>query len=135
NHHPAQIWRLRYSRNGALLYAAGDGGAVRRYRQYPGQQLKCLGELFWHRGDVVDMDISPFDECKLIVLLFYSRFNSFTDPLSLPYRSRDRFQGQNSRFDLSWLTQSRLDRVLRADISRWLPFKHYPCAPFPPVRD
>lgn len=60
--HPQQIWRLRYSSNGAILYACGDGGAIRRYRQYPEQQLTCLGEVFRHRGDVLDLDISPFDD-------------------------------------------------------------------------
>lgn len=59
-----QIWRLRYSKSGALLFATGDGGSVRRYRQCPGQELKCLGDLYKHKGDVVDMDISPYDECK-----------------------------------------------------------------------
>ncbi|XP_054165732.1 uncharacterized protein LOC128963253 [Oppia nitens] len=56
-----QIWKLRYSSNGSLLYAAGDGGVIRRYRRYPNYH-KCLGELFRHKGDVQDMDISPYDE-------------------------------------------------------------------------
>ncbi|KAH9403819.1 hypothetical protein TYRP_015011 [Tyrophagus putrescentiae] len=59
---PTFIWRLKYSRSGAFLYAAGDGGSVRRYRQLPGQELRNLGDLFKHRGDVLDMDISPYDE-------------------------------------------------------------------------
>ena len=63
---PTFIWRLKYSRSGAFLYAAGDGGSVRRYRQLPGQELRNLGDLFKHRGDVLDMDISPYDECKLL---------------------------------------------------------------------
>jgi hypothetical protein len=57
-----QIWKLRYSSNGSILYAAGDGGVIRRYRRYPNYH-KCLGELFRHKGDVQDMDISPYDEC------------------------------------------------------------------------
>lgn len=61
---PQQIWRLKYSSNGAFLYAAGEGGAVRYYRRYPNSVLKQLGEVFRHRGDILDMDISPYDECK-----------------------------------------------------------------------
>ena len=63
-----QIWKLRYSSNGSILYAAGDGGVIRRYRRYPNFH-KCLGELFRHRGDVQDMDISPYDECMTSVFL------------------------------------------------------------------
>ena len=59
---PKMFWKLKYSSNGSLLYTAGDGGVVRRYRRYP-HHHHCLGELFRHKGDVQDMDISPYDEC------------------------------------------------------------------------
>ena len=62
--HPQQINRLRFSSNGAHLYAAGEGGFVRQYRRYPNLNVHCLGEVYRHRGDILDMDISPYDECK-----------------------------------------------------------------------
>lgn len=67
---PQQIWRLKYSNNGAFLYAAGEGGAVRYYRRYPNSALKRLGEIFSHRSDVLDMDISPYDECNHFFKIF-----------------------------------------------------------------
>ncbi|XP_075586132.1 uncharacterized protein LOC124490657 [Dermatophagoides farinae] len=60
--HPQQINRLRFSSNGAHLYAAGEGGFVRQYRRYPNLNVHCLGEVYRHRGDILDMDISPYDE-------------------------------------------------------------------------
>ncbi|UXI20871.1 hypothetical protein NH340_JMT06814 [Sarcoptes scabiei] len=57
-----KIWRLRFSSNGAHLYAAGEGGFVRVYRRFPKAEIQFVGELFRHRGDVLDMDISAFDE-------------------------------------------------------------------------
>ncbi|XP_064632737.1 uncharacterized protein LOC135491033 [Lineus longissimus] len=55
------IWKLRYTSNGSLLYSACDGGVIRRYRRWPDHH-EYLGDLFKHKGDVEDMDISPFDE-------------------------------------------------------------------------
>jgi hypothetical protein len=63
------IWKLKYSSNGSTLYCAGDGGVIRRYRRYPNHHAN-LGELFRHKGDVQDMDISPYDECKFPSILF-----------------------------------------------------------------
>lgn len=63
------ICRMRFSRNGAHLYVTGEGGFVRAYRRYPNLVLSCLGELYHHRGDVLDMDISLYDECMNIILL------------------------------------------------------------------
>ncbi len=76
-----QIWKLRYSSNGSILYAAGDGGVIRRYRRYPNYH-KCLGELFRHKGDVQDMDISPYDECKPL-FINVSLFMLFSTVLTL----------------------------------------------------
>ncbi|CAG0892186.1 unnamed protein product [Darwinula stevensoni] len=56
-----QVWKLRYTSNGSLLYAACENGAVRRYRRYPHHHT-FLGAVFTHRGEVQDLDISPFDE-------------------------------------------------------------------------
>ncbi|OTF76152.1 hypothetical protein BLA29_004847 [Euroglyphus maynei] len=47
--HPQQIYRLRFSSNGAHLYAAGEGGFVRQYRRYPNLNIHCLGEVYRHR--------------------------------------------------------------------------------------
>ncbi|XP_064485880.1 uncharacterized protein LOC135398401 isoform X1 [Ornithodoros turicata] len=55
------IWKLRYTSNGGLLYTACDRGTVRRYRRYPDRH-EFLGEVFSHKGDIQDMDISPYDE-------------------------------------------------------------------------
>lgn len=60
-HKDAPIWKLRYTSNGSLLYAACDRGAVWRYRRYPDHH-ESLGEVYNHRGDIQDMDISPYDE-------------------------------------------------------------------------
>src|SRR5699024_6472732 len=95
---PQYIWRLKYSQSGAFLYAAGDGGSVRRYRQYPGQELRSLGDLYKHRGDVIDMDISPFDECKFGTGILGPTILSLTPKISpTPFRSCHRFKGQDRR--------------------------------------
>ncbi|CAN7998334.1 unnamed protein product, partial [Ixodes hexagonus] len=57
--HP--VWKMRYTSNGGLLYTACDRGVVRRYRRYPDRH-EFLGEVYWHKGDIQDMDLSPFDE-------------------------------------------------------------------------
>lgn len=60
-HREAPIWKLRYTSNGSQLYTVCDNGVVRRYRRYPDRH-DYLGEVFCHRGDIQDMDISPYDE-------------------------------------------------------------------------
>lgn len=60
-HREAPIWKLRYTSNGSQLYTVCDDGVVRRYRRYPDRH-DYLGEVFCHRGDIQDMDISPYDE-------------------------------------------------------------------------
>ena len=40
-----------------------------RYRRYPDYH-KYLGEVFRHKADVQDMDISPYDECILFMMSF-----------------------------------------------------------------
>lgn len=60
-HRETAVWKLRYTSNGGLLYSVCDGGVVRRYRRYPDHH-RYLGEVYRHKGDVQDMDISPYDE-------------------------------------------------------------------------
>lgn len=60
-HKDAPIWKLRYTSNGSLLYSVCDRGIIRRYRRYPDHH-EYLGQVFAHKGDVQDMDISPYDE-------------------------------------------------------------------------
>jgi WD40 repeat protein len=55
------IWKLRYTASGSVLYTACDQGVIRRYRRWPDHH-GYLGEVFRHKGDVQDMDISPYDE-------------------------------------------------------------------------
>lgn len=54
----------RYTSNGSQLYSVCDGGVVRRYRRYP-HHHEYLGEVYQHKGDIQDLDISPYDECIL----------------------------------------------------------------------
>lgn len=58
----SHIRKLKYTSNGSLLYSVTDSGSVKRYRRYPDGSHKLLGEVFSHRGDVYDLDISPYDE-------------------------------------------------------------------------
>lgn len=44
-----------------------------RYRRYPDHH-KYLGEVYSHKGDIQDMDLSPYDECILLNLFFKCRF-------------------------------------------------------------
>lgn len=55
----------RYTSQGSLLYSACDGGVLRRYRRYPDHH-QYLGEVYKHKGDIQDLDISPYDECILL---------------------------------------------------------------------
>ncbi|XP_013413672.1 uncharacterized protein LOC106176013 [Lingula anatina] len=57
----APIWKLRYTSNGSQLFSACDEGVVRRYRRWPDHH-QYLGEVFRHKNDIEDMDISPYDE-------------------------------------------------------------------------
>ncbi|GIX93494.1 WD_REPEATS_REGION domain-containing protein [Caerostris extrusa] len=79
-HGSLPIWKLRYTSNGGILYTACDGGIVpqsyffknynsvcniqgadHRYRRYPDHH-EFLGEVFSHKSDIQDLDISPYDE-------------------------------------------------------------------------
>uniref|UniRef100_A0A1B6G5C8 Uncharacterized protein n=1 Tax=Cuerna arida TaxID=1464854 RepID=A0A1B6G5C8_9HEMI len=60
-HKDMPIWKLKYTSQGSLLYSACDGGVLRRYRRYPDHH-QYLGEVFKHKGDIQDLDISPYDE-------------------------------------------------------------------------
>ncbi len=62
-----QYFPFRYTSHGSLLYAACDNGVIQRYRRGPDHH-RDLGEVFRHRGEVADMDISPYDECILLIL-------------------------------------------------------------------
>ena len=57
----SQIHKLKYTFNGSLLYAACDGGKVKRYRRHADHH-QYIGEVVSHKGDVCDLDISPYDE-------------------------------------------------------------------------
>jgi hypothetical protein len=58
------IWKVRYTSNGSFLYSVCEGGVVRKYRRYPDRH-EYLGEVYTHKGDIQDLDISPYDECIL----------------------------------------------------------------------
>ncbi|XP_071444368.1 uncharacterized protein [Hetaerina americana] len=60
-HKDMPIWKLRYTSNGSLLYSVCEDGVLRRYRRYPDRH-EYLGEVYAHRGDIQDLDISPYDE-------------------------------------------------------------------------
>ncbi|KAK6635050.1 hypothetical protein RUM44_000299 [Polyplax serrata] len=59
------IWKLRYTSNGSTLYSGCEDGVLRRYRRYPDHH-HYLGSVFTHKGDIQDLDISPYDECILL---------------------------------------------------------------------
>lgn len=63
-HKDSPVWKLRYTSNGSTLYSVCDGGILRRYRRYPDRH-EYLGEVYRHKGDIQDLDISPYDECIL----------------------------------------------------------------------
>ncbi|XP_074596164.1 uncharacterized protein LOC141851323 [Brevipalpus obovatus] len=58
---PSLMWKLKYTTNGCFLYAACEGGKVKRYRRYPNEH-KYIGDVIMHKADVYDLDISPYDE-------------------------------------------------------------------------
>lgn len=60
------IWKVRYTSNGSFLYSVCEGGVVRKYRRYPDRH-EYLGEVYTHKGDIQDLDISPYDECILLI--------------------------------------------------------------------
>ncbi|XP_074645696.1 uncharacterized protein LOC141901984 [Tubulanus polymorphus] len=55
------LWKIRYTSNGSMLYTACDRGVIRRYRRWPDYH-EYLGDVYTHKADVEDMDISPYDE-------------------------------------------------------------------------
>lgn len=55
------IWKLRYTSNGSTLYSGCEDGVLRRYRRYPDHH-HYLGTVYTHKGDIQDLDISPYDE-------------------------------------------------------------------------
>jgi hypothetical protein len=60
----APIWKIRYTSNGNICYCSDDSGVIRKYRR-TNNQLIYMGIVYQHKGDVQDIDISPYDECKL----------------------------------------------------------------------
>lgn len=60
------IWKVRYTSNGSFLYSVCEGGVVRKYRRYPDRH-EYLGAVYTHKGDIQDLDISPYDECILLI--------------------------------------------------------------------
>lgn len=57
------VWKIRYTANGNVCYSSDDNGIIRRYRRI-NNQLTFNGIVYQHKGDVQDLDISPYDECK-----------------------------------------------------------------------
>ncbi|ELU09697.1 hypothetical protein CAPTEDRAFT_226153 [Capitella teleta] len=55
------VWKVRYNSSGSLLYTACERGVIRKYRRWPDRH-EYLGEVFRHKSDVQDMDISPYNE-------------------------------------------------------------------------
>lgn len=66
-----QVWKMKYTSNGSLLYIACEDGSVRRYRRYPDGHHKFLGEVYAHKGEIHDLDISPYDEVSFQFSLFH----------------------------------------------------------------
>ena len=58
------IWKIRYSLSGNVCYCSDENGVITRYRRI-NNQLSSPEILHQHKGDVQDIDISPYDECKL----------------------------------------------------------------------
>ncbi|XP_015602283.1 uncharacterized protein LOC107271143 isoform X2 [Cephus cinctus] len=89
-HKDSPIWKLRYTSNGSTLYSVCDGGILRRYRRYPDHH-EYLGEVYRHRGDIQDLDVSPYDEYIITaskdrsvgVLLLGSPNHGFTEYIDL----------------------------------------------------
>lgn len=67
-HKNCLVWKLRYTSNGSTLYTVSDDGILRRYRRYPDRH-EYLGEVYRHKSDIWDLDISPYDECILLLHL------------------------------------------------------------------
>jgi hypothetical protein len=57
------IWKIRYTSNGNVCYCSDDNGVIKRYRRI-NNQLTFTDIVHQHKGDVQDIDISPYDECK-----------------------------------------------------------------------
>lgn len=55
------IQRLKYTSNGHLLYTASSKGQVARLRRV-GDELKFVNNVYSHKDEIIDMDISPTDE-------------------------------------------------------------------------
>ncbi|XP_034935658.1 uncharacterized protein [Chelonus insularis] len=85
-HNDCPVWKLRYTSNGSTLYSVCDGGILRRYRRYPNYH-EYLGEVYRHKGDIQDLDVSSYDEyiitaskdCSVGVLLLGSPNHGFTE--------------------------------------------------------
>lgn len=70
------VWKLRYTSNGSTLYSVCDSGILRRYRRYPDRH-EYLGEVYRHKGDIQDLDISPYDECILSLVIHSNSFQKY----------------------------------------------------------
>lgn len=55
------IQKLKYTSNGHFLYTASSDGQVYKFRRLDGE-LQFLSEVYSHRDEIVDMDISTTDE-------------------------------------------------------------------------
>lgn len=57
----SQVWKLRYTSNGSQLFSVSEDGVLRRYRRHPDRH-QYINDVFHHKSEVQDMDISPYDE-------------------------------------------------------------------------
>jgi len=55
------IWKIRYNSTGGICFSSDDSGIIRKYRRI-NNRLQYLGVVYQHKGDVQDIDISPYDE-------------------------------------------------------------------------
>ncbi|GAB6026928.1 hypothetical protein CHUAL_013571 [Chamberlinius hualienensis] len=57
----SEVWKLRYTSNGSQLFSVSTDGVLRRYRRHPDRH-QFLNDVFYHKNEIHDMDISPYDE-------------------------------------------------------------------------
>lgn len=57
------ISQMKYGMNGGILYATTQNtNSVVRFRRNPPSEHRIIGELYSHKLEVYDLDISPYDE-------------------------------------------------------------------------
>lgn len=53
--------KMKYTSNGAMLYAACDNHSVAKIRRYPNEH-RIVGNVVTHESNIYDLDISSYDE-------------------------------------------------------------------------